>query len=143
MPVRKAMSYADKVMHIITTYRLPLQPRMLESFRRDIQDSAPADRNRLAEEEAATFLARRLHTMVVAELRADTDARAISPILDSWSKFTQQSMYRSDLGFINRVLFDHKILPLIDDVDRIVQENVAAGESSRVEATIPDFGVRV
>jgi hypothetical protein len=81
--------------------------------------------------------------MVVAELRADTDARAISPILDSWSKFTQQSMYRSDLGFINRVLFDHKILPLIDDVDRIVQENVAAGESSRVEATIPDFGVRV
>jgi hypothetical protein len=41
------------------------------------------------------------------------------------------------------VLFDHEILPLIDDVDRIVQENGAAGESSRVEATIPDFGVRV
>lgn len=143
MPVRKSMSYADKVMHIITTYRLPLQPRMLESFRRDIQDSAPAGRDRLAEEEAAIFLARRLHAMVIAELRADSDSRAISAILDSWSKFTQQSMYRSDLGLINMVLFNHEILPLIDDVDRIVQEEIATGEPSRGEAAIPEFGVRV
>ena len=142
MPVRKSMSYADKVMHIITTYRLPLQPRMLESLRRDIQDSAPAGRNRLAEEEAAIFLARRLHAMVIAELRADTDFRAISAILDSWSKFTQQSMYRSDLGLINRVLFNHEILPLIDDVERTVEENVAAGGSSRAETTTPEFGVQ-
>ena len=140
MPVRKAMNHTDKVMHIIATYRLPLQPRMLESFRRDIQDSAPADRNRLAEEEAAIFLARRLYPMVLAELRSGIDSRAI---LDTWSKFTQQSMYRSDLGLINMVLFNHEILSLIDDVERIVQAQVAAGESSRAETTIPEFGVRV
>jgi hypothetical protein len=139
MPVRKVMNYANKVMHIITTYGLPLPPRMLESFRRDIRISARADRKRLVEEEAAIFLARRLYPMVLAELRSGIESRAI---LDTWSKFTQQSMYRSDIGLINMVLFNHEILPLIDDVERIVQENVAAGDSSRAETTIPEFGVR-
>ena len=139
MPVSKAMPYADKVMHIVGTYGLPLQPEMLESFHLYMQDSAPGERDRLVEEEAAIFLARRLYPMVLAELRSGIESRAI---LDTWSKFTQQSMYRSDIGLINMVLFNHEILPLIDDVERIVQENVAAGDSSRVETTIPEYGVR-
>jgi len=133
VPATKRMNFADKVMHIIGTYGLPLQPEMLASFRRHIQDRTPGNRNRLAEEEAAIFLAHRLYAMVIAELRAGIDSRTISTILDAWSKFAQQSMYRSDLGLINMVLFDHEILPLIDDVERILEEESPAENHSRIE----------
>jgi hypothetical protein len=133
MPATKSMNFADKVMHIITTYGLPLQPDTLETFRRLVHAADMNNRNRLAEEEAAIFLARRLYAMVVAELRSGTDTRAANVILDSWSKFSQQSMYRSDLGLINMILFDHEILPLIDDVERILQEKSSAGDYSGTE----------
>ena len=87
MPATRSINFADKVMHIIGTYGLPLQPEMLASFRRHIQDRTPGNRNRLAEEEAAIFLAHRLYAMVIAELRSGIDSRAIRSVLDSWSKF--------------------------------------------------------
>ena len=133
MSATKHMNFADKVMHIIGTYGLPLQPEIRESLRRHIKDTRLEHRNRLAEEEAAIILARRLHAMVIAELRSGTDSRAIDGVLHSWSKFTQQSMYRSDLGLINMVLFDHEILPLIDDLERILEEESLADGSSQME----------
>ena len=133
MPATKCMNFADRVMHIIATYGLPLQPDTLESFRRLVKETDIKNRNRLAEEEAAIFLARRLYAMVIAELRSGIDIRARNAVLVSWSKFTQQSMYRSDLGLINMVLFDHEILPLIDDVERIVQEKSPQGDYARTE----------
>ena len=132
MSATKCMNFADKVMHIIGTYGLPLQPEIRESLRRHIKDTRPEHRNRLAEEEAAIILARRLHAMVIAELRSGIDSRSMDGILRSWSKFTQQSMYRSDLGLINMVLFDHEILPLIDDVERILEEESPADGSSQM-----------
>jgi hypothetical protein len=42
-------------------------------------------------------------------------------------------MYRSDLGLINMVLFDHEILPLIDDVERILEQESPAGSSSPID----------
>lgn len=143
MPATKRMNFADKVVHIIATYGLPLQPDTLESFRRLVNDTDMKNRNRLAEEEAAIFLAHRLYAMVIAELRSGIDIRATNAILDSWSKFTQQSMYRSDLGLINMVFFDHEILPLIDDVERIIQEKSPAGDHSRTEFAAPGSGVAV
>ena len=133
MLATKPMNFADKVMHIIATYGLPLQPETLESFRQLVEETDMKNRNRLAEEEAAIFLARRLYAMVIAELRSGIDIRARNAVLVSWSKFTQQSMYRSDLGLINMVLFDHEILPLIDDVERIVQEKSPQGDYARTE----------
>ena len=137
MPAPKSMNFADKVMHIIGTYGLRLQPAILELLRRDIKDTAARSRKRLAEEEAAILLAHRLHAMVVAELRSGSDARAIESILGSWRKFTQQSMYRSDLGLINMVLFDHEILPLIDEVEQILEGQSPTRNSSRA-----DFALR-
>jgi len=131
------MNFADKVMHIIGTYGLRLQPGMLELLRRDIKDSDARNARRLAEEEAAILLAHRLHAMVVAELRSGIDARAIESILGSWQKFSQQSMYRSDLGLINMVLFDHEILRLIDEVEQILEEESPVRNSSQV-----DFALR-
>ncbi len=135
------MNYADKVVHIIGTYRLPLQSQVLESFRCDMRDSTPRDRNRIAEEGAAIFLARRLYPMVMAELRSGIDCRATGGILDAWSKFTQQAMYRSDLGLINLVLFNDEILPLIDDVERILREEFPTGQGSQTEAAARGPGV--
>ncbi len=137
MPAPKSMNFADKVMHIIGTYGLRLQPGILELLRRDIKDTAAQSRKRLAEEEAAILLAHRLHAMVVAELRSGIDARAIESILGSWRKFSQQSMYRSDLGLINMVLFDHEVLPLIDEVEQILEEESPARNASRA-----DFALR-
>lgn len=133
MPVSKCKNFPDKVMHIMGTYGLRLQPEVLESLRRHIQDTPAENRNRLAEEEAAIVLAHRLHAMVVAELPSGIDSPARESILGSWSKFTQQSMYRSDLGLINMVLFDHEILPLIDDVERILEQESPAGSSSPID----------
>ena len=42
-------------------------------------------------------------------------------------------MYRSDLGLINMVLFDHEILPLIDDVEQILEQESPAGSPSRAD----------
>ena len=133
MPATKRMNFADKVMHIIGTYGLRLQPEILESLRRHTQDTTAKSCNRLAEEEAAIALAHRLHAMVVAELPSGIDSPAMERVLVSWSKFTQQSMYRSDLGLINMVLFDHEILPLIDDVERILEQESPAGGSSPMD----------
>ena len=137
MPATKSMNFTDKVMHIIGTYGLRLQPGILELLRRDIKDTAACSRKRLAEEEAAILLAHRLHAIVVAELRSGIDSRAIESILASWQKFSQQSMYRSDLGLINMVLFDHEILPLIDEVEQILEEESPVRNSSQV-----DFALR-
>jgi hypothetical protein len=135
MSATKSMIFADKVVHVIATYGLELQPEMLESFRRYLQDTAARNCDRFAEEEAALFLARRLYAMVIAELRSGIDSRAMNGILDSWSKFTRQSMYRSDLGLINMVLFDHEILPLIDDLERRLEEASPVGDYSQTAFT--------
>jgi hypothetical protein len=54
-------------------------------------------------------------------------------LLAAWSKFTQQVMYRADLGLINMALFNHEILPLIDGVERIVEERVPGRRSAHTE----------
>ncbi|MEE9267273.1 MAG: hypothetical protein V3V86_11155 [Gammaproteobacteria bacterium] len=125
MLARKATRFADKAAHIMGTYGLPLQPELLDSLQRELRDSNPDGRHRLAEEEAAIFLARALHAMVIAALRADIDAGGL---LAAWSKFTQQVMYRADLGLINMVMFSDEILPLIDDVEQILRQEFPAGE---------------
>jgi hypothetical protein len=122
---RKATRFADKAAHIMGTYGLPLQPELLDSLQRELRDSNPDRRHRLAEEAAAIFLARALHAMVIAALRADIDAGGL---LAAWSKFTQQVMYRADLGLINMVMFSDEILPLIDDVEQILRQEFPAGK---------------
>ena len=39
-------------------------------------------------------------------------------------------MYRADLGLINMVLFEHEILPLIDDIERVLPPDVPTRELS-------------
>ena len=39
MPAIRSINFADKVMHIIGTYRLLLRPEILESLRREIKDA--------------------------------------------------------------------------------------------------------
>ena len=134
MPARKATRFADKAAHIIGTYGLPLPSEILDSLRRALRDSNPNGGNRLAEEEAAIFLARSLHAMAIAALRSDIDACAAGGILAAWSRFTQQVMYRADLGLVNMALFDNEILPLIDGVERILREKPASGELAQKEA---------
>ena len=130
MTAPKATRFADKAAHIIGTYGLPLQPELLDSLRQQLRDSNPNGRERLAEEEAAVFLARALHTRVIAALRSGMDAGGL---LAAWSKFTQQVMYRTDLGLINMALFNHEILPLIDGVERILEERVPDRPSAHTE----------
>lgn len=124
MRASDAMSYADKVVHIIDTYGLPLPSEVLRSLRQEARDSNLNGGDRLAEEEAAIFLARNLQAMVTAELRLGIDSGAMGGILDAWSKFAQQAMYRADLGLINTVLYTYEILPLIDDVERLLREEI-------------------
>jgi hypothetical protein len=140
MSASKAMSYADKVVHIIDTYGLPLPCAPLEAVRRSVRDATPSGRHRLAEEEAAIFLARHLHAMVMSELGSGIDSRAISAILDAWSKFAQQVMYRADLGLINRVLYNCEILPFIDDVEQILCEEIYDADTARAESSPPASG---
>ncbi len=130
MTAPKATRVADKAAHIIGTYGLPLQPELLDSLRQQLRDSNPNGRERLAEEEAAVFLARALHTRVIAALRSGMDAGGL---LAAWSKFTQQVMYRTDLGLINMALFTDTILPLIDGVERILEERVPSRQSGQIE----------
>jgi hypothetical protein len=120
----------DKVVHIMGTYGLPLQPEVLDTLREDMRASKLGRHNRLAEEDAAIYLARSLHAMVMADQCACVGTSTIDGIHDAWAKFTQQAMYRADLGLINMVLFDHEILPLIDDVERILPPDLAAPELS-------------
>lgn len=130
MLARKATRFADKAAHIMGTYGLPLQPELLDSLQRELRDSNPDGRHRLAEEEAAIFLARALHAMVIAALRSGPDAGGL---LAAWSKFTQQVMYRADLGLINMALLNNEILPLIDGVERILEERVPGRRSAHTE----------
>jgi hypothetical protein len=123
-------SYADKVAHIMGTYGLPLQPEVLDTLREDMRASKPGRHNRLAEEDAAIYLARSLHAMVMADLCACVGTSVIDGIHDAWARFTQQAMYRTDLGLINMVLFDHEILPLIDDVERILPADAPSAKLS-------------
>ncbi len=125
MLARKASRFADKAAHIIGTYGLPLQSELQDSLQRELRDSNPNGRHRLAEEEAAIFLARALHAMVNAALRSGIDA---GDLLAAWSKFTQQVMFRADLGLINMVMFSDVILPLIDDVEQILRQEFPAGK---------------
>ena len=131
MLARKATRFADKAAHIIGTYGLPLQPELQDSLQRELRDSNPDGRHRLAEEEAAIFLARALHAMVIAALRSGIDAGGL---LAAWSKFTQQVMYRADLGLINMALLNNEILPLIDGVERILGEKSPSAELAQIEA---------
>jgi len=134
MLMGKAMSRADKVIYIVGTYRLPLRQEVLDSFRRRIKRARPCDAHLLFEEQAAMLLVRYLYPTVLAELRAAADARAVDAVLGTWLKFAQQAMYRSDLGLINMCLFDDEILPLIDDVERIVREKFPAAAVPRIKA---------
>ena len=139
MTAPKATRFADKAAHIIGTYGLPLQPELLDSLRQQLRDSNPNGRERLAEEEAAVFLARALHTRVIAALRSGMDAAGL---LAAWSKFTQQVMYRADLGLINMALFTDTILPLIDGVERILEERVPSRQSGQIETAHCGSGPR-
>jgi hypothetical protein len=124
MPASNVMSYTDKVIHVIGTYGLPVRPEVIESIRQSMDDAAQHNGNLLLQEQAAMTLVGHLYPMVIAALRSGNDARGGDEILDAWSKFTQQAMYRSDLGLINLTLFNEEILPLIDDVERVFRDHV-------------------
>jgi hypothetical protein len=141
MPASNAMSYSDKVVHIMGTYALPLPSAVLESMRQDVRDADPSGHQRLAEEEAAIFLARNLHAMVMTELHSGIDSRSMGGVLDAWSKFAQQAMYRTDLGLINMVLYTYEILPLIDDVERLLREAIPEGDVSKTQSSPRMSGV--
>ncbi len=144
MPTRKASDYADKVVKIVRTYGdLHLQPGVLKSFQQDTLEAHGDGYGRFPEDEAAEFLARYLHAMVVTELRAGVDSPSVGPLLDAWSKFAQQAMYRADLGLINLVLFKHEILPRIDQVERIAREGLLADTSPRKESALRESGAPV
>jgi hypothetical protein len=131
MPASDVRSYADEVVHIMATYNLRLPREMLESMAQGVRDSGPGGLDRLAEEEAAILLARNLHAVVMAELCSGIDSRAMGGTLGAWSKFSQQTMYRADLGLINKVLYRHEILPLIDDVERLLRERLSDADIVR------------
>ena len=139
MPAPKATRFADKATHIIGTYGLPLPRELLDSLRRELRDSNPGGPHRLAEEEAAVFLARALHPRVIAALSAGIDATGLRA---AWSKFTQQVMYRADLGLINVALFNNEILPLIDGLERILEEHVASREPAQKATAHCGSGLR-
>jgi hypothetical protein len=124
MPASEALNDTDKVIHIIGTYDLSMSPEMLESIRRSVGDSTRGNGDQLSEERAAVVLARYLYALVIAELHSGNDAGTSDGILDVWARFTQQAMYRSDLGLIKMALFDEEILPLIDEAERIFREQV-------------------
>ena len=132
MPAPKATRFADKAAHIIGTYGLPLPSELLDALRRELRASNPNGRNRLAEEEAAVFLARALHAKAIAALGSGIDAGGILAV---WPRFTQQVMFRADLGLINMALFNDEILPLIDGVERIFREKIPGGDPARKAAT--------
>ena len=105
----------------------------LEAMRERAREASGSAHELLAEEEAAIFLARHLHAAVKAALRDWSDAGAMGGILAPWWKFAQQAMYRADLGLINRVLYTHEILPLIDDVERRVRDALPEGNPARAQ----------
>ena len=137
MSVRKLSLHADKVVHIIDTYALPLPAETLHGLRRDVLDVNPSGRERLAEEDAAMFLADRLYAMVVVELHGTIDPSEVGAAQRAWMKFTQQTMYRADLGLINLTLFNNEILPLIDDVEHMLRERLGARDRSRRDYATP------
>jgi len=127
----RSSQHADKVVHIIDTYGLPLPCATLQGLRRDLIEMNPSGRERFAEEDAALYLADRLHAMASAELHACGEPGEIGAALRAWMKFTRQVMYRTDLGLVNLVLFKAEILPLIDDMERLLQENTPAADPCR------------
>lgn len=134
---RQAKSHADKVAHIMGTYGLPLDPEVLDRLRGDMRASSPTGLGRLAEEEAAVYLARRLHAMVMADLCSGVGTGAIEGAREAWTKFTQQVMYRADLGLVSMVLYDHEILPLIDEVERMLCDEPAPSYPSHSPSPPP------
>ena len=110
----------------------------MDALRQELRDSDPNGRHRLAEEEAAVFLAHALHAKVVAALRSGLDAGGL---LAAWSKFAQQVMYRADLGLINMALLNNEILPLIDGVERILEEQVPSRERAQRNTAARGSGV--
>ncbi len=131
MTTTKCFDHGDKVVRIIRTYGdLPLGAEALTSFRQDTPEAHWDGHGRLPEDEAAVFLARYLHAMVVAELGSGIDSSTVSRVLGAWSKFAQQAMYRADLGLINLVLFNDEILPHINEVERILRERSPANTNT-------------
>lgn len=124
MTAIRAGNYADKVVHVIDTYGLPMDARALGAMYERVRESSLNDSELLAEEAAAIILARHLHAVVQGALRGCADPTAIGGVLDTWWKFVQQVMYRADIGLINRVLYTYEILPLIDDMERTVCDEV-------------------
>lgn len=139
MPAIDSVSHIEEVVHIIDTYALPMPAAALDSMRRQVRESNPSGGERLAEEEAALFLTRHLHAAVIHELRSGLDSSAMGGILDAWSKFAQQAMYRADLGLINAVLYRYEILPLIDDVERLLREGITADNLPRASSARPPW----
>ena len=137
----KSTRFADKAAHIIGTYGLPLPCVVVDALRRDMRDSNPVAGKRLAEEEAALFLARNLHAMAITELRSGSGSRTAGGVLGAWSKYTQQVMYRADLGLVNMVVFRDEILPLIDDMEQMLRQESPAGECSQTRIAARTRGV--
>ena len=137
-------NYAAKVTHIIRTYGdLSLAAGVLKSFQCDTLEAHGREHGRLPEDEAALFLNRYLYAMLVSELRSGTDSASVDEALGAWSKFAQQAMYRADLGLINLVLFNHEILPRIDEVERIARRRLSANPSAPTESELGESGVPV
>ena len=101
----------DRVAHIMGTYGLPLQTQVMDRLRDDLCAYVSGRQDRFAEEEAAIYLARSLHAMMMADLCACVGTGAIPGIREAWDRFIHQAAYRVECGLINRVLFDHEILP--------------------------------
>lgn len=125
MPARDVTNDADRIIHIVGTYGLGLPAPTLASIRQQVFDFARLDEHLLVEERAAMCLARHLYPAVVAQLRGKTTPSARDDMVAVWSTFAQQAMYRSDLGLVNMALFDDKILPLVDEVKRLIEERAA------------------
>ena len=144
MPTTNLSDYSDRVMHIIRSYGdLPLAAGVLKSFQRDTLEAHGDEQRRLPEDEAALFLARYLHARAVTELRSGMDSGSAGQVLRAWSNFAQQAMYRADLGLLNLVLFNHEIVPRIDEVERIARERRSTDIGAPKESALRESGVPV
>jgi hypothetical protein len=133
MTVDRASNYADKVVHVIDTYGLPMDARALGAIYERVRESNLNDDELLAEEAAAIFLARHLHIAVRDALRGGANPTAMGGVLDTWRRFVQQVMYRADIGLINRVLYTYEILPLIDEMERAVCDQVPGDNPAKTQ----------
>lgn len=136
MSATHGIRYSDRIARIIESYGLSLSPELMTRVPAELRASRPDRHDRFAEEEAAIFLARMLHTLVMANARAGAGDAAIEELRAVWTRFLHQAEYRVELGLINKVLFDYEIRPLVDELPRTAPPNPPApGDATGALAT--------